>query len=213
MSQVKESLPHCPALVCPGDLRLLGYPFAELPNGTASTAAIHGFTPVRLTQFPPPGTPLWRNTTTDVTISAVDSDNRTLECTWSVSVAPLVQLGTVNLTLPSRPNGTFLRTGRFRGSPDVRSGIIYKMSGALQDRLQGRGSRVSAALRRGSNKQSGDLPLEEGEVKGRIGVPSVQIKYSTYSKSDVQVSVTGSRTDRRNHISYKVFGQVEAFRV
>jgi hypothetical protein len=170
-----------------------------------------GFAPVRVTQWPPPGTPLWRNTTTDVTITATDASNRRLECVWKVSVAPLVELGEISMALPSARNGTYTKTGQFLLSYWHRAslnGIVLKMKGQLQGKLSGRGSSIGGRLRRGSNKLSGRLTFNQTRTKGGISVNKVPIEFSSFNVSDVRVEVRVRRTMRRNNVTYKVLGQV-----
>jgi hypothetical protein len=206
LSEEKEALPFCPDLVCPIDARLLGYPWALLPNGTGSVVGIRGFDPVQVTQWPPPGTPLWRGTTTNVTMSAVDAAGRELECVWTVLVAPLVELGQMNLELP---NGTYNTSGQFQRSANALTGRIYKMKCSTSDQLSGSGSSAAAKLRHPSDKNTGKkLILKRHEKNGSISVPMLPLSFEGSSTSDVELVVEVVRNARNNNASYKVYGQV-----
>jgi hypothetical protein len=214
LSSEKDKLPFCPDLVCPNDARLLGYPWVLLPNGTSSVAGIHGFDPVRVSQWPPPGTPLWRNTTTNVTMTAVDAAGHQLECVWVVLVAPLVELGQINLDLP---NGTYTTRGQFqRTAVQAISGRIYKMSGMTSDRLRGTGSSATARLLHPSDKYTG-RPLilkresKHNETKGRISVPRVPLGFGDGNTSDVELVVEVVMNARDNNATFKVYGQVQEY--
>jgi hypothetical protein len=205
LSSEKEVLPFCPDLVCPYDARLLGYPWALLPNGTGSVVGIHGFDPVRVTQWPPPGTPLWRGTTTKVTMSAVDAAGRELECVWYVLVAPLVELGEMWMYLPQ---GTYTKRSRFLPSRIACIGRIYKMTGRAADRVRGIGSSAAAKLRHPSDKYTGKkLALKRNEKKSSISVPRVPLSFAD-GMSDVSLVVEVVRNARSNVATYKVYGQV-----
>jgi hypothetical protein len=209
LSEEKEALPFCPDLVCPIDARLLGYPWALLPNGTGSVAGIRGFDPVGVSQWPPPGTPLWSNTTTNVTMTAVDAAGRELECVWYVLVAPLEELGRMHLDLP---NGTYTTSGQFQRYAQALSGRIYKMSGKTSDQLRGSGSSAAAKLRHPSDKYTGG-PLtlrresKQNETKGSISVPRVPMSFVD-GTSDVELVVDVVRNARDNNATFKVYGQV-----
>jgi hypothetical protein len=209
LSVWKETLPYCPELVCPSDARLLGYPWALLPNATTSVTGIRGFDPVRVTQWPPPGTPLWRNTTTNVTMSAVDAAGRQLDCVWTVLVAPLVELGEMRLDLPS---GTYTTNGQFQRVAQALSGRIYKMKGSTSDKMRGAGASTTAKLRKGSDKNTGKpLTLKRNETKGSISVPSVPLIFEESGTSDVELFVQVVRNAQANEATYKVYGQVQEY--
>jgi hypothetical protein len=211
LSEAKEALSFCPDLVCPNDARLLGYPWVLLPNGTGSVVGIQGFDPVRVTQWPPPGTPLWRGTTTNVTMTAIYAAGRKLECVWVVLVAPLVELGQLDLDLP---NGTYTTSGQFqRTAPQAITGRNYKMSGKTGDQLSGSGSSAAAKLRHPSDKYTGrplrlKQKLNQNETKGRISVPRVPLDFGGSNTSDVELVVKVVRNARANNATFKVYGQV-----
>jgi hypothetical protein len=212
LSEKREELLFCPELVCPADARLLGYPWAVLQDGTTSVTGLRGFNPVNVTQWPPPGTPLWRNTTTNVSITAYDTAGRRAECTWYVFVAPLVKLGTMTMPLASLPGSTYTKTGRFQRDNKVISGRIYKMSGRTSDKLRGSGSSVQARLGGGSGKQTGRaLIFNESQTSDEIEVPDVPIQFDRSDESDVKLSVRVVRNARRNSVTYDVFGQVQDY--
>jgi hypothetical protein len=212
LSERREELLFCPELVCPADTRLLGYPWAVLQDGTTSVTGLRGFNPVNITQWPPPGTPLWRNTTTNVTITAFDTEGRRAECTWYVFVAPLVKLGTMTMPLASLPGSTYTKTGRFLRDRNVISGRIYKMSGRTSDKLKGSGSSVEARLGRGSGKNTGRaLVFNQSQTRDEIEVPDVPIQFDRSDESDVKLSVRVVRNARQNRVTYNVYGQVQDF--
>jgi hypothetical protein len=123
LSVTGAELSICPLLICPEDATLFGYPWVLLPNGTGSVRG-RGFDPVRVTQWPPPETVLWRDTTTKVVITAYDAGETPRNCTWNVRVPPLVELGsqTVNVR-----NGTF--TDKFRLSGGISEGRVVPRGG------------------------------------------------------------------------------------
>lgn len=214
LSDERESLPYCPELVCPRDARLLGYPWALLPNGTGSTFGIRGFDPVRLTQWPPPGTPLWRNTTTNVTITAFDASDRMVECIWHVHVPPLEEVGTVAVDVPEVPNGTILKSGKFSNNFGGYGmvGRVYKLSGRTADQVRGGGSSIKANLQKPSGKFAGTLKLQENRTKGAVAVPSVPLRYSlSETTSDVSLEVQAERLVQANTVTYKAYGQIQEF--
>lgn len=159
-------------------MRLLGYPWALLPDGTQSVFGIRRFSPVVVRQWPPAGKPLWRGTTTNVTLTAVDASGREAECRWEVTVAPLVRIGTLRLDLPALPNGTYTRTSPFIRNNDVLIAQIYKLKGQKGSRLRGYGSRLISKLYDGSNKQTGKaLKITDERTKEAINVPQVPVAF------------------------------------
>jgi hypothetical protein len=229
LSESREGFSFCPPLVCPHDARLIGYPWALLPNGTASVLGIRGFMPVRATQWPPPGTPLWRNTTTNVTITAFDASERTFECIWHVHVPPLVELGYTTFKLPSFPNGTIQKSSslRLRGFT-FKTGRIYKMSGITADRIKSQGTRLNGGLHKSGKLTGAILRLLQNRTKGAIAVPKVKVEYSlsqpelgdesdshldvpVNATSDVKVHVELSRNANANNVTYRVYGQILTF--
>lgn len=210
LSDRRDELPFCPELVCPADARLLGYPWAVLQDGTSSVNGIRGFDPVNVTQWPPPGSILWRNTTTNVTIVAVDAEGRKAVCTWYVFVAPLVQLGTMTMDLANLPGSTYTRTGKFRRDNSVLSGRIYKLSGRSSDTLSRKGSRIDTQFA-GSSKQTGrPLIFNQSQTSDEVEVNDVPIQFDRSDESDVNLSVK-VRNVPRSTVTYNVFGQVQDF--
>jgi hypothetical protein len=210
LSDMRETLPSCPDLVCPRDARIAGYPWAALPNATGSVLGIRGFHPVIVTQWPPPDTPLWRNTTNNVTITAEDAVGRQLSCTWLVHVPPLEVVGTIFVDVPETLNGTATRSGRFSRSGGAGiGGRVYKLSGRTSDQVRGAGSSIRAGLRKGSDKYTGTLRLQENHTKGSVVVPSVPIRYGWDSfTSDVDVDVLAERLAQANTLTLKAYGQI-----
>jgi hypothetical protein len=138
---------------------------------------------------------------------AVDAAGRQLECVWTVLVAPLVELGQVNLDLP---NGTYTTSGQFqRTAQQATTGRIYKMLGKTADRLRGSGSSAAAKLQKGSDKYTGrPLTLKRNDTKGSISVPRVPLSFAGGNTSDVELVVDVVRNARSNSVTYKVYGQV-----
>jgi hypothetical protein len=212
LSDSRGDLAFCSTLVCPADVRLLGYPWVLLPDGTDSVFGTHGFSPVAVTQWPPPGLPLWRGTTTNVTMTALDSSGREAECRWEVTVAPLVQLGTLRLDLPALPNGTYTRTSPFLRDKNVLIGQIFKLKGQTSDHLRGSGSRLISRLYDGSNKQTGrELLITNERNKSSINVPRVPVAFSIFNESDVHLSTQVEQNAAPNQATYVVYGQVQQY--
>jgi hypothetical protein len=210
LSDDRETLAFCPDLVCPADTLLMGYPWAELPDGSMRVEALHGFSPVVVSQYPPAGTPLWRNTTTKVTFWATDSLNRTLECIWRVTVPPLTELGEASLRIPpgnSVGNGSFTLThgGALTGS-------IYKLKGGLQDYLRGAGSSISARLRKGrrGDQYGGSLKIVENRINETLRYKRRDpVDFSRFRSNDVRLEVSTQKNAKRNVATFKVFGQIQ----
>jgi hypothetical protein len=205
LTSLPEALPFCDPLVCPVDEVLLGYPWALLPNRTGSVKGLRGFAPVIVTQWPPAGTPLWRATTTNVTITALDASGRKLECGWQVRVPALVNLGMTSLNVR---NGTYNETVRFVGY-GLRLGQVFKLTGRARDKLRGGGSSVGAEIRDRSNKQTGrPLTIKEDEDRGAVPVPRVQVKFSESTNvSDIKLDVHVSRNGQPNLLFFYAYGQ------
>jgi hypothetical protein len=201
LSASPGELPFCPALVCPHDARLLGYPWALLPDGTSSIQGARGFDPVRAVQTPPPGTPLWRDTTTNVTIIAYDALGNQLECTWKVEVPPLVEVGTLEFS--GYDDGQYWRLWSALGG----NGRIYKMTGRLIDRLRGSGASVSARLRKGGDKYTGSIPLTNNRTRGSVAFPTLDVRYDNYQVIDAQLEVQVKRVSKVATVVYKLYGQ------
>jgi hypothetical protein len=124
-SDLPHALLFCGPLVCPMDEAVIGYPWALLPNRTGAAKGIRGFAPASVHQWPPPGTPLWRSTTTNATMTAIDAAGRTAKCRWKVYVLPLVEIGFAVFDIR---NGTYSETLRFSGLA-LRFGQIFKLTG------------------------------------------------------------------------------------
>lgn len=204
LSESPGELPFCPALVCPHDARLIGYPWALLPNGTGSIKGTQGFDPVRVIQNPPPGTPLWRDTTTNVTFTAFDAAGNQLTCTWIVEVPPLAVVG--ELEFPIYDDRTSVR---LFGSVYGGNGKIFKMTGRLSDRLRGSGASVSARLRKGGDKYTGTLRLANNQTRGAVAFPTLDVKFSDFKVLGVELEVQVKRVTKAATVVYKLYGQEE----
>jgi hypothetical protein len=155
-----------------------------------------------------PGTPLWRNTTTNVTVVAEDAAGRQLECTWYVHVPPLVVVGTTVVDVPESSNGTAVaQSSRFYSVGAGIAGRVYKLSGRVSDRVGGAGSSIRARLRNGSNKYTGSLRLQENRTKGTVVVPPVPIRYR-WEISDVELDLLSERLSKATTVAIKAYGQV-----
>jgi hypothetical protein len=205
LSDSLGELPFCPALVCPRDARLLGYPWALLPNGTSSIQGAQGFEPVRAIQSPPPGTPLWRDTTTNVTITAFDALGIQLECIWKVDVPPLVEVGVVEI--PVTDDGPAVH---LFGSDLGGNGRIFKMTGRLVDRLRGSGGSVNSRLRKGGDKYTGSIRLANNRTRGAVAFPTLDVKFSNFAVPGVQLELEAKRVTKAVTVVYKLYGQEEA---
>jgi hypothetical protein len=197
-----EAFPVCGPLVCPIHEVLLGYPWALLPNRTGSVKGLRGFVPVSIVQWPPPGTPLWRSTITNATMTALDASGRKLECWWQVRVPALKELGSAIINVR---NGTYNETIRFKG---YGRGHVYKLKGRARDSLRGRGSSVGAGIRDPSDKQTGrSLTISESEDRGSVLVPKVKVQFSESNVSDIKLDVYVSRNDQPNVLTFLAYGQ------
>jgi hypothetical protein len=196
----------CPDFSCPADAEIHGYPFIGLPNGIPLTKSRNGFIPVQATQYPPPGSIRRFGSTTPVTITATDANNRTLACTWNVIVPPLVQLGTVELNVTT---GTYNNSAPFQRLNTVVSGTAYKMKGILQDRIRGKGT-VQSRLQKGSHKYDGTaITLSSQKRFGRVNF-NLPIWFTfDMGASDlaVNVNVVKNTDPSANIARYIVFGQ------
>jgi hypothetical protein len=204
ISANKETLPFCPSLICPHDARVLGYPWALLPDGTNSIIGINGYAPVRATQWPPPETALWRDTLTNVTITAFDSSDRKLECVWNVYVPPLVEVGSISFPVHTDGQSVALVPSQLGGS-----GRIYKMTGRLNHQLSGAGSSVKGRLRKGSDRYTGSVHLTKNQTRGATVFPALDVRYSDFSVPDVQLEVRVRRVTKAATVIYKLYGQAE----
>jgi hypothetical protein len=203
-SSLPEALPFCGPLVCPVDETVLGYPWALLPNRTGRVKGIRGFAPVSVSQWPPPGTPLWRNTTTNVTMTALDSSGRKFECWWNVVVPPLSPLGSATFHVR---NGTYNETFRFVGIYDI-TGQVYKLKGRASNKVRGRGSSVGAEIRDSGHKQTGrKLTIPENKDRGAVEVPKVAVEFSDKNLSDITLDVHVTRNDQPNQLTFVAYGQ------
>jgi hypothetical protein len=210
LSEDREALAFCPDLVCPADRTILGYPWVELPDGTRLTKALHGFSPVTVSQFPPAGTPLWRNTTTKVTVMATDSLNRSLECIWNVTVPPLVELGQATLTIPPGNSSDIGFFDLTHGT--ALTGSVYKMKGGLQDSLRGAGSSIGARLRRGrrGDQYGGSLKIVENRINASVRTKRRDpVGFARYGSNNVRLEVSTRKNAKRNRAKFKVYGQVQ----
>lgn len=183
---------------------LLGYPWALLPNRTGSVKGLRGFSPVSISQWPPPGTPLWRSTTTNATMTAIDASGRKLECGWQVRVPALVELGSATVNIR---NGTYNETIRFIGY-EKRPGLVFKLTGRASNKVRGRGSSIGAVIRDPSNKQTGrSLTIKESEDRGAVRIPKVKVQFSASNISDIKLDVYVSRNDQPNQLTFFAYGQ------
>jgi hypothetical protein len=205
ISEWREMLPFCPRLVCPHDARVLGYPWALLPDGTDSIIGIDGYAPVRATQWPPPGTPLWRDTVTNVTITAFDASGQKLECIWNVHVPPLVEVGNISFPVHTDGQSVDLVSSQLGGS-----GRIYKMTGRANQRLSGADSSVHARLRKGSDRFTGSVHLTKNRTRGATVFPALDVRYSNYMVTDVKLEVQVRRVTKAATVIYKLYGQAQA---
>jgi hypothetical protein len=167
-------------------------------------------------QNPPQGSIVWRNTTTVVTMTATDKLSRNLTCTWEVSVPPLVSLGTVSFKVPV---GSVNQTAffGFDESNNVRSGLVFKMSGATQDAMKGRGT-ISARMKSGARKsdkyvETQALVLasggdENGTKSGMRFQSEVPITFTFEEKSDVSLEMSAEANDAPNMVTFDVKGQI-----
>jgi hypothetical protein len=203
ISENRAALSFCPPLVCPFDAHILGYPWALLPNGTGSVFGLHGFDPVHVVQWPPPGTVLRFNTTTNVTITAVDASERVLDCVWRVHVPPLVQVGQLSFDVHSDYKDTVVARSDVGGT-----GRIYKMTGRLNERLRGLGASVKARLVKGSGKQTGSLHLNATKKTGTIAFPSLNVQFVNYEVDDTTIQVETERVTKAATVEYKLYGQI-----
>lgn len=221
LSVMGRELAICPLLICPEDATLLGYPWVLLPNGTDSVQG-RGFHPVRVTQWPPPETPLWRDTTTHVVITAYDAWGIPRNCTWYAIVPPLVELGIQTVSVR---NGTF--TDEFRLSGQVREGRVYTLRAGLASRLRGRkairrlaargksqgaGTSLRTILRDRNNKQTGRLlTILENEKKAAGRVPGVHVTFSQEGTSDVSIEMQVTENGRDNSLTVTAYGQIKQY--
>lgn len=208
-----EELDFCSDLVCPIPSNIYGYPFVELP--AVDFRVYNKFEPLSVTQNPPQGSILWRNSTTSVTITATDKLLRNLTCTWDVRVPPLTSLGTVSFNISAGP-GSVNQTSFFEERNNIRSGLVFKMSGKTQDALQGGGS-ISARLKNGARKSSKyvetqALELASGEgngTKSSLRLKSeVPITFTYKEKSDVSLHVSAVDNVAPTVVTFDVKGQV-----
>jgi hypothetical protein len=235
LSASGADLSFCPdtPLVCPEDATLLGYPWVLLSSG-ASRVQGRGFDPARVTQWPPPETPLWRDTTTKVVITAYDAGENSRNCTWHVHVPPLVELGSTTVNVRT---GSFRKSLRFSGSSD---GLVYKLDAMLLTRLKGTGtqirgigtivrgkegkhrrlgykrraagSSVELLLRDRNHKQSGGLiVIRENGLKAEAAIPGVQVNFSPANTSDASVALRVSQNRASNVLTITAYGQVKMY--
>jgi hypothetical protein len=212
------------SLFCPEDSTVLGYPWALLPNGTDVARGL-GFDPVRVTQWPPPGTPLWRDTTTQVVITAYDAGGGLLNCTWHVHVPPLVELGTQYVGVR---RGTFTQTFRLSGLGLVREGLVFTLRARLRDPLhrggdkqrgllrsrpvRGAGTSITALLRDRNHKHTGRLlTIRQNEVKAAGSVPGVHVTFSQERESDVTIHVQVTENGQGNLLAVTAHGQIKQY--
>jgi hypothetical protein len=210
-----DSLDFCPDLVCPLPSSIYGYPFAEVP--AVDFRLYNKFEPTAITQNPPLGSIVWRNTTTAVTVTATDKLSRNLTCTWEVSVPPLVSLGTVSFKVPA---GSVNQSAPFFGFDEgnnVRSGLVFKMSGQTQSALKGKGT-ISARMRSGTRKSDKYVETQvlvlasgkhENDTTSGIRFKSeVPITFTFERKSDVSLEMSSNVTDGNNTVTFDVKGQI-----
>jgi hypothetical protein len=211
-------LPFCPDLVCPADTRVLGYPYAELPDGTTGVKGLRGFTPTRITQWPPPGTVLGKDSTTAVVITATDKANRALQCVWRVIVPPLVVIAEVKKevligTYNGTHNFTYTEHGVFsRAEGGAYLGSIFKMNSRLAKELRGKGKRD--AVPSSSNPNNGQLTVGPNQTKAKSllehpihveldlasnDIPNITLKTEVFDNTDL------------NNDTVKLFGQIERY--
>jgi hypothetical protein len=174
------------------------------------------FEPLSTTQYPPEGSILWRNTTTTVTITATDKLERNLTCKWEVSVPPLVSLGTVSFNVPVG-SGNQTSFFDFDERNNIRSGLVFKMSGRTQYALRGRGT-ISARMKNGAGKsnkyvETKELVLASGEdgnstTNGVRFKSEVPITFTYSEKSDVSLRMSAVDNDAPNVVTFDVKGQV-----
>jgi hypothetical protein len=142
-----------------------------LPNRTGSVRS-RGFEPVRIHQWPPPGTPLWRNTTTQVSFTAYDEWNNTHQCVWHVHLPPLVEIGSRRVALGI---GTYNESLLFEG--DV-GGVVHLMKAQLERPFVAVGS-ASPGERLPGSSPTQRLPLRSpGERLRRRGSPGERFRRS-----------------------------------
>jgi hypothetical protein len=185
----------CPDFACPTDQILHGYPWVELPDFRGNTRSWNGFEPVEMSQYPPPGTILRFGTTREVNVTATDAANRTVSCTTTVTVPPVVPCGTVEMNVTA---GSYNRTGEFQANRTIIAGTLYKMKGILQSRLTGKGS-VKARLQKGSDKYTGSIEFKGNRTKGTLYnlMISTPFTYQTASEA-LQVHLTVTNNTNRD---------------
>jgi hypothetical protein len=206
----RYALPFCDDLVCPADTRIMGYPFAGLPNGTGRVKFLRGFKPTRVTQSPPPGTVIGKNSAGNVTITAVDSSNRTLRCNWRVVVPPLAEIGQVTLNISV---GTYNSSSSvFKQTSFAYTGSVFKMRGVVQDGLRGDGA--SARPRRKSGPTNGQITIGPNETKASVTYTNpipVDFDFTKEELPDLSLEVEVLDNLEPNNGAVTLFGQIEVY--
>jgi hypothetical protein len=213
-------LPFCPDLVCPADSRVLGYPFAELPNKTSEVKGIRGFAPTRVTQWPPPGTVLGQDSTTSVLITATDaSKNKTLQCVWRVTVPPLVVIGEVRQRLEI---GTYNSTANITLNEVLKqvgagayTGSLFKMSSKTADGYKGDGARQQARPKpKSSGPTDGQVTIRENQTRSsnifEYPLPvELDLARDAIANITLETEVLGNR--QLNNNTVKLLGQIASY--
>jgi hypothetical protein len=212
-------LPFCPDLVCPADARVLGYPYAELPDGTNETKGLRRFTPTRITQWPPPGTVLGKDSTTSVVITATDESNKALQCVWRVIVPPLVVIGEVKKqvvvgTYNETHNFTYTKHGILSlANGGAYIGSLFKMNSRLVSGLKG-GKREGIKYPKRNDRNNGGLTTAPNQTKAKTlfehPIPVELDLVRNDLPSIILETVVLDNTDLNND-TVKLYGQVESY--
>jgi hypothetical protein len=131
-------------------------------------------------------------------------------------VPPLISLGTVSFNISA---GSVNETAffDFEERNNVRSGLVFKMSGKTQDALKGKGT-IWARLNTGATKSNKFvetkalvLAKSSGTNDTRSGVrfkSEVPITFTYSEKSDVSLRMSAVDNDAPNVVTFDVKGQV-----
>jgi hypothetical protein len=218
LSSLSHSLAFCPDLVCPTDARVLGHPFAELPNGTSRVRGIRGFAPDRVTQWPPPGTVLGSGTTNSVIMTAVSALNQTLQCTWTVVVPPLVVIGEVRQRLDigsynSTANITLNEVLKQAGGGSY-TGSVFKMRSTTAHGYEGKGASHHVKPRRTSGKTDGQVTIRENQTRASnfFEIPlSVELDLSRADIANISLQTEVFLNRQLNNNTVMLLGQIASY--
>jgi hypothetical protein len=202
-------LSFCPDLVCPADARVMGFPYAELPNGTDRVKGIRGLKPTRVTQWPPPGTVLGKDSVTNVTMTAFDKIKGIRQCTWRVVVPPLEEIGVVALNISV---GTYnMSNSVYRQTAFSYTGSVFKMRSSTADSYRGDGGRVGTTK---SGKNNGHLNLYPNQTSATLRYRrpfQFDFDFNANILPDVSVELEVLDNREENTGNVTLFGQIETF--